>query len=95
MCIRDRFNALIFSIVPSVGPSAGWDEKQEHILGYKFCLKTIYGVGIFALTTQMCIRDRVAGVNLVTFQDMVDALQKRHDFFTENGCKLSDRISPR
>ena len=32
----------------------------------------------------------VAGVNLVTFQDMVDALQKRHDFFTENGCKLSD-----
>ncbi len=21
---------------------------------------------------------------------MVDALQKRHDFFTENGCKLSD-----
>ena len=32
----------------------------------------------------------VAGVTLTTFQDMVDALQKRHDFFTENGCKLSD-----
>lgn len=25
------------------------------ILGYKFCLKTIYGVGIFALTTRMIV----------------------------------------
>ena len=24
------FNALIFSVVPSVGPSAGWDEKQSN-----------------------------------------------------------------
>ena len=32
----------------------------------------------------------VAGVTITTFKDMVDALQKRHDFFAENGCKLSD-----
>ena len=32
----------------------------------------------------------VSGVNIVKFADMVDALQKRHDFFAENGCKLSD-----
>ena len=32
----------------------------------------------------------VAGVTITTFKDMVDALQKRHDFFTANGCKLSD-----
>ena len=33
---------------------------------------------------------QVSGVNIVKFADMVDALQKRHDFFAENGCKLSD-----
>jgi len=32
----------------------------------------------------------VAGMEINSFKDMVDALQKRHDFFTENGCKLSD-----
>ena len=32
----------------------------------------------------------VAGVDINKFQDMVDALQKRHDFFHENGCRLSD-----
>ena len=32
----------------------------------------------------------VSGVSITTFKDMVDALQKRHDFFAENGCKLSD-----
>ena len=32
----------------------------------------------------------VSGVSIVKFADMVDALQKRHDFFSENGCKLSD-----
>ena len=32
----------------------------------------------------------VAGVEISTFKDMVDALQKRHDFFHENGCRLSD-----
>jgi len=31
-----------------------------------------------------------AGVEVRTFNDMVDALQKRHDFFAENGGKLSD-----
>ena len=32
----------------------------------------------------------VSGVSINTFKDMVDALQKRHDFFAENGCRLSD-----
>ncbi len=32
----------------------------------------------------------VSGVNISKFQDMVDALQKRHDFFEEMGCRLSD-----
>lgn len=32
----------------------------------------------------------VSGVTISTFNDVIDALQKRHDFFAENGCKLSD-----
>jgi glucuronate isomerase len=32
----------------------------------------------------------VSGVDIVKFADMVDALKKRHDFFHENGCRLSD-----
>ena len=32
----------------------------------------------------------VSGVEIRKFADMVDALQKRHDFFAANGCKLSD-----
>ena len=32
----------------------------------------------------------VSGVTISKFQDMLDALQKRHDFFAEQGCKLSD-----
>lgn len=32
----------------------------------------------------------VSGVNIKDFDDFVCALQKRHDFFEENGCKLSD-----
>ena len=32
----------------------------------------------------------VSGVSISTFKDMLDALQKRHDFFHENGCRLSD-----
>lgn len=32
----------------------------------------------------------VSGVSISCFQDVIDALQKRHDFFEENGCKLSD-----
>lgn len=37
--------------------------------------------------------ERLSEVSCVTiskFQDVIDALQKRHDFFEENGCKLSD-----
>ncbi len=32
----------------------------------------------------------VSGVTINKFSDMVDALQKRHDFFEEMGCRLSD-----
>lgn len=32
----------------------------------------------------------VSGVAISTFKDMIDALQKRHDFFATKGCKLSD-----
>lgn len=32
----------------------------------------------------------VSGVAISKFSDMVDALQKRHDFFASKGCKLSD-----
>lgn len=32
----------------------------------------------------------VSGVEINKFQDMVDALQRRHDFFEEMGCRLSD-----
>lgn len=32
----------------------------------------------------------VSGVNITKFRDVTDALQKRHDFFAENGCRLSD-----
>ncbi|MCM1312268.1 MAG: glucuronate isomerase [Bacteroides sp.] len=32
----------------------------------------------------------VSGVGISKFQDVTDALQKRHDFFAENGCRLSD-----
>ena len=32
----------------------------------------------------------VADMEIVSFKDMIDALQKRHDFFHENGCRLSD-----
>jgi Glucuronate isomerase len=32
----------------------------------------------------------VSGVNISKFSDVIDALQKRHDFFASVGCKLSD-----
>lgn len=32
----------------------------------------------------------VSGVEINKFQDMIDALQKRHDFFESMGCRLSD-----
>ncbi len=32
----------------------------------------------------------VSGVGIATFADLVEALQRRHDFFAENGCRLSD-----
>jgi glucuronate isomerase len=34
--------------------------------------------------------EQASGVTITKFEDMVDALQKRHDFFAANGCKLSD-----
>lgn len=32
----------------------------------------------------------VSGVNISSFSDVIDALRRRHDFFAENGCRLSD-----
>ena len=32
----------------------------------------------------------VSGVAISKFQDVIDALRKRHDFFAEQGCRLSD-----
>ena len=32
----------------------------------------------------------VADVNIRTFGDFTDALQRRHDFFHAEGCRLSD-----
>ena len=32
----------------------------------------------------------MSGVTINKFSDMIDALQKRHDFFEEMGCRLSD-----
>lgn len=32
----------------------------------------------------------VAGVSIKTFSDLLDALDKRHQFFHDNGCRLSD-----
>ena len=33
---------------------------------------------------------QAAGIDIRSFKEMVDALQKRHDFFAANGCRLSD-----
>lgn len=32
----------------------------------------------------------VAGVNIKSFADLLEAVKKRHDYFHENGCRLSD-----
>jgi len=32
----------------------------------------------------------VSGIHISTFADLIAALRKRHDFFAEQGCKLSD-----
>jgi glucuronate isomerase len=32
----------------------------------------------------------VSGIEIRTFNDLLDALKSRHDFFHENGCRLSD-----
>ena len=32
----------------------------------------------------------VSGVAISTFDDMIAALRRRHDFFAEQGCRLSD-----
>ena len=36
------------------------------------------------------ILSEVSGVSISTFDDLIIALRKRHDFFAENGCRLSD-----
>lgn len=32
----------------------------------------------------------VAGIDIKSVTDLIDALQKRHDFFHDNGCRISD-----
>lgn len=32
----------------------------------------------------------VSGVRISSFNDLLDALRRRHDFFADNGCRLSD-----
>ncbi len=34
--------------------------------------------------------EEASGVTITNFQSFIDAIQKRHDFFHENGCRLSD-----
>ena len=50
------------------------------------------GMNIEAATWKAYIEklSAVSGVAIRTFADMVDALQKRHDFFESMGCRLSD-----
>lgn len=36
-----------------------------------------------------------ANMSITSFQDLVEALQKRHDYFHEAGCRLSDHGLPR
>ncbi len=33
---------------------------------------------------------KVSGISIATFSDFMDALENRHQFFHENGCRLSD-----
>lgn len=33
---------------------------------------------------------KVSGINISGYSDMIEALRQRHDFFAEQGCKLSD-----
>lgn len=35
--------------------------------------------------------EEAAGCHISSLDDLLNALQKRHDFFAENGCRLSDR----
>ena len=35
--------------------------------------------------------EKAAGVNITKLDDLMSALQQRHDFFAEQGCRLSDR----
>ena len=32
----------------------------------------------------------VSGISISTFNDLIDALRRRHDFFAQQGCRLSD-----
>jgi glucuronate isomerase len=35
--------------------------------------------------------EQAAGMSITSLDDLMSALQKRHDFFAEQGCRLSDR----
>lgn len=34
--------------------------------------------------------EKASGLSITTYQDLLDALKNRHDFFAENGCSVSD-----
>jgi glucuronate isomerase len=34
--------------------------------------------------------EKASGISIDNFNNLLDALQKRHDYFAENGCKVSD-----
>ncbi len=34
--------------------------------------------------------EQAAGISISTYQDLLSALQNRHDYFHENGCRISD-----
>ena len=43
-----------------------------------------------AYNTYLELLEQAADMDIVNYQDLLTALQKRHDFFHENGCRLSD-----
>lgn len=43
-----------------------------------------------AYSTYIGLLEQAADVHISTYRDLCTALQKRHDYFHENGCRLSD-----
>jgi glucuronate isomerase len=43
-----------------------------------------------AYNTYLALLEQSADCNISTYRDLIAALQKRHDYFHKNGCRLSD-----